>query len=312
MNMRIVFFGSDHFARTVLTSLLEKGVEVIAVVTRPDKPKGRSGQATPPPLLEGGFTGKVFQPEKASSEDFIGEMRQLEPDLFVVVSYGQIMKQPLLDVPRLGTINVHPSLLPKFRGPSPIQSTVLAGEKEAGVTIMKMVLAMDAGPILRVRKMDLPEDMTFGELEERLVEISKDLLYEVLNEMEKKGDITATPQDEKFATYTKKIQTEDSFIDWKLPAICVHNFIRGMNPRPGARVWMQLKGEKKIVKILRSKITDLPTEGPGKIISFNPKEGFIVSCVDFCLEILEVQLEGKRKMNSIDFINGFSFPTILS
>jgi len=313
--MNIVFFGTDSFAKSILEYLLSKNVNIVAVVTRPDKAKGRSGKATPPPvksyLDKIGFSKPIFQPLRASNEEFVVEIQGLAPDLFVVVSYGQIIKQKLLDIPKSGAINVHPSLLPKYRGPSPIQTAVLNGEKEVGVTIMEMVLELDAGDILKVVKLPLPENMTFGELEEKLCNESKEPLLEVVTLLEQNRKISKIVQDDSQATFTKKITSEDSWINWDRPADEVHNFIRGMNPKPGARCFLKTDSGKKLIKIFRSKIIDIPSDVPGKTLIFNSKEGWIIGCKDFALQILEVQPEGKKKLNIKDFINGFSFPILI-
>lgn len=313
--MRVVFFGTDIFAQNILAFLLENKVDIVAVVTRADKPKGRSGEPSPPPVKDYldqiHFSKPIYQPIKASSEDFISQMREHAPDLFVVVSYGQIIKQNLLDLPRFTAINVHPSLLPKYRGPSPIQSAVLQGETEVGVTIMEMVLALDAGPILKVVKTNLTPDMSFGDLEEKLCTLAQKPLLEVIHAFAKGEHITKIPQNEDEATFTKKIRTEDSWIDWNQKASEVHNFIRGMNPRPGARCFVAGAGDKKIIKILRSKVVDYAPVKAGETATYHLKEGWIVGCKEGALQILEVQPEGKKKMNITDFINGFPFPILL-
>ncbi len=313
--MNVVFFGTDDFAKEVLSYLLFKGINIVAVVTRPDKPKGRSGNATPPPVKEFvksiEFHGVVYQPERASDKQFVNDIKNYNPDLFVVVSYGQIIKQNLLDVPKLGAINVHPSLLPKYRGPSPIQSAVLAGEKESGVTIMEMSLALDAGDIIKSIKTDITDEMTFGELENVLCDLSKAPLFETILEFEKNKFVEKYCQNESLATYTKKISTENSFINWNHSVCDIHNFIRGMSPSPGARCFIFSENKRKLIKILRSKIIkiDFFIES-GTTLFFNKKDGWVVSCKDGAIQILDVQLEGKKKIKIIDFINGHTTPII--
>ena len=284
--MRIVFFGTDEFAKGILAFLLKQNLQIVAVVTRADKPKGRSLKMEAPAVkelcLELGFQGKVFQPVKASAPEFVSELQQLQPDLFVVVSYGQILKQNVLDVPSYGTINVHPSLLPKYRGPSPIQSVVLAGESETAVTIMEMELAMDAGGLIKAVLVPVSKEMSYGELE-----------------------ITSTPQDEKCATYTKKIQSEDSFLNWNRSAKEIVDFVRGMNPRPGARLWVQSDGKKLLLKVFKVKEVPFQAERGGVVLHFDAEHGLIISSKDAAVALLEVQLEGKKRVPIKDFINGF-------
>lgn len=314
--MRIVFFGTDQFAAEILRHLLDAGCNIVAVVTRPDKEKGRSLKLLPPPvkemLIEKGSEIPVFQPIRASNETFIHEMVSFKPDLFVVVSYGQIIKEALLDVPKIGSINVHPSLLPRYRGPSPIQSAVLAGEKEVGVTIMEMSLEMDAGDMIRVEKMSLPEEMTYGDLQWELCNQAKNLLVDVIFDIEKKQKIEGEPQNHEKATYTKKILPIDAFIDWSRSTREICNLIRGMNPRPGARTYIQVEGEKKLLKIFTVKpVVGGKKVSPGEVVSFDFIKGFVIGCGDGVIQILTLQLEGKKEMTARDFINGFSLPQIV-
>lgn len=315
--MRIIFFGTDQFAADVLSHLLDVKLQITAVVTRPDKEQGRSLKMAPPPvkemLLKKGVDLPILQPIRASNETFIQEIKALKPDLFVVVSYGQIIKQPLLDVPTIGSVNVHPSLLPRYRGPSPIQSAVLAGEKEVGVTIMEMVLEMDAGDMIAVKKMSLPDEMTYGELHLELCQIAKGLLVEVIEQIQKNRRITGKAQDHAKATYTKKILSVDGVIDWSRSMSEVCNLIRGMNPRPGARTFVEIEGEKKLLKIFKVKpvLTEEKPKTSGVVVSFDNQKGFRITCGDGILQVFSLQLEGKKEMKARDFINGFSLPTLV-
>jgi methionyl-tRNA formyltransferase len=310
--MNIVFFGTDPFAAQILDFLLKKGYNIVAVVTRIDKPKGRSGTPTPPPVKEFletvHFQRPILQPLKASAPEFVEHLQTLHPDLFLVVSYGQILKQNLLDLPKFGAINVHPSILPKYRGPSPVQSAVLAGDEVVGVTIMKMVLALDAGDIIRVKTMPLSSEMTFGEAEQALLELAKEPLALTLDDFAKHGAVVSLPQAENEATFTKKIEPEESFISWDQNAHDIHNFIRGMSPKPGARTFVDFGKGKKLIKIFRAKPVDVPPATPGSTISFNSKEGWIISCKKGAIQILEAQLEGGKKMSAREFVCGFPLP----
>ncbi len=308
--MRIVFFGTDEFAKEILSFLLLKELDIVSVVTREDKPRGRDQKLQGPPVKELcdqlKFKGSLLQPAKASSLEFVDQLKEIDADLFVVVSYGQILKQAVLDLPKYGTINVHPSLLPKFRGPSPIQSAVLAGENESGVTIMEMVLAMDAGGIIKVAPASLDRDMTFGELEILLMELAKGALFQVIQEISTSKRIISQPQNENFATYTKKIHAEDSFINWDKSGEEIHNFVRGMNPRPGARIFIEFEGKKQIMKIFKVKKTEYVGSKAGEMLYFDNEHGLIISCQGGSIALLEVQMEGKKRVAVKDFVNGFS------
>ncbi len=318
--MSIVYFGSDIFAERILSHLLEKKLPIAAVVTAVDRPKGRSQRVSATPvkefLLAQNSQVQLLQPEKASSPEFVALLRQLKPELIVVVSYGQLLKQNLLDLPSLGIINVHPSLLPKYRGPSPIQSAVLAGEKETGVTIMEINLELDAGDIIDVQKVSVDQEETFGEVETKLAQVSCHLLEKNLRKILQEKKIQKTPQNHSQATFTKKIFPEDALISFDQPAWKVHNLVRGMNPRPGARCMIEIGGSKKVLKVLKSQVVapeeeiqfDLAGLPSGEIVSYNKKEGVVVACQKSYLRLLTLQLEGKREMNFLDFINGFSSP----
>ena len=204
--MKIIFFGTPDFAAKTLEYLVEKQVQIAAVVTQPDRPKGRSLQMCPSPvkIFAEKKNIKIFQPEKASSPEFLDELMAIKADLFIVVAFGQILSQKLLNIPPLGCINVHASLLPKYRGAAPIQRAIMAGEKETGIAIQKMVKQLDAGDVIIEKRVQISEDMIFDELEHLLVETTKLLLFHVVKEFEK-GVPPATPQNHDLATYASKI-----------------------------------------------------------------------------------------------------------
>ncbi len=294
--MKIVFFGTPRFAAECLQYLLHHNIEVAAVVTQPDRPKGRSLQVLPSPVKVVA-AGKIslFQPEKASSPQFLEEIAKIEADLFVVVAFGQILSQKLLDIPPLGCINVHASLLPKYRGAAPIQRCLIEGEAETGISIQKMVKQLDAGDVIAVAKTPVPEDMTFQELEGKLLDLAKTLLLQVIQRYEK-GIPPATPQNHNEATFAPKISSEEGNIQWDLPAQKIHNLIRGLSPRPGA--WMRLSNQQRL-KILKAK----PVLGKGIPGTFLGSSG-IVACGEGALQLLEVQPEGKRTMSVADWLRG--------
>lgn len=299
---KIVFFGTPFFAASILKYLIEHKVPVAGVVTQPDRPKGRTAALTPPPVKQvvqqlGGDI-PCLQPEKASEASFLNQLSQLQADFYVVVAYGQILSQKLLSIPPLGCINVHASLLPKYRGAAPIQRCLEAGEKQTGIAIQKMVKQLDAGDVIRTAKVEIPDDMTFGELEAKLCEVSKPLLLEVIKLFDL-GIPEATPQDPSMATYASKIAPAEGEILWGQSAEQIHNTIRAFSPRPGAWCWLEPNVKK--MKILRSEKVEGKPQVPGKMLSL--KEG-IVACGKNAIRLIEVQPEGKKVMAWSDWIRG--------
>ena len=293
--MRIVFFGTSSFAAKVLKYLLANDAGVVAVVTRPDKPQGRSSKLTAPPVKDVAGNLPVYQPIKASTDDFASQLKDIRPDLFVVVAYGEIIKKNILDIPSKGCINVHASLLPKYRGAAPMQRCLMQGEKETGVTIMEMDVGLDSGPILEVATIDVPLEMTFGELEMKMFDQSCPALLRVIHALEI-GSIEKKPQDHSLATYAAKITPVDEEIHWDKTAEEIHNQIRALSPKPGAFCTITINGEKKRLKILRT----YPTE-----------EGFSVPGKTGFLQLLDVQLEGKNPMKAEDFLRGLQGKSLI-
>jgi methionyl-tRNA formyltransferase len=302
--LRIIFFGTPEFAASILRFLLDAKVEVAAVVTQPDRPKGRSLEVTPSPVKsvvqERRLNIPVLQPQKASEIDFLNHLKILQADLYVVVAFGQILPQSLLDLPPKGCINIHTSLLPKYRGAAPIQRCLLNGEKETGVAIQKMVKQLDAGDVIATAKLEVPLTMNFGELEKELCELSKPLLLLVLKQYEN-GIPPAEPQNHSLTTYAAKISVEEAEIQWAKSALEIHNQVRAFSPRPGAWCWVQMpNGEKKRVKILRTSVA----EHSGSVGTLLSNKG-IVACGQGALQILEIQPEGKKAMSAEDWLRGF-------
>lgn len=304
--MKVIFFGTPQFAANVLDYLLAHGIDIVAVVTKPDRPKGRSAlpQHTPvkviaqehqPPL-------PVFQPELVSALDFAPILSAFNADLFVVVAYGELIKQHLLDMPPLGCINLHASLLPKYRGAAPIQRCIIEGELETGVTIMHMVKKMDAGDIIKTSKVSIGSDMTYGGLEEALCQIGSITLLEVLNDFEK-NIFHRIPQDHSLATFAPKIELEDCGVQWNRPAIEIHNLVRGVNPHPGAWCKVQVKQKSLRLKINKTQALQNVSGSPGEILKYG-SEGFVIGCGHGALKLLEVQLEGKKAMPAEDLMRG--------
>lgn len=301
--MKIIFFGTSAFAGRLYSYLIKNNVNIVAVVTRQDKPRGRSLQVTPPPVkevvLQQTPNMPVYQPPKASTPEFAETLKNHQPDLFVVVAYGEILRPMILQIPKLGCINVHASLLPKYRGAAPMQRCLMNGEKETGVTIMEMVQEMDAGDILEMVKIPVPESMTFGELDHKLSEISGPALFKVIQNFK---SIPHIPQNHTEATFSSKITAEEEEIKWNRPAREIHNLVRALSPSPGAWCWVQINNDKKRLKIKKTEVAAMHGS-PGKNLIFDKKQ-WIVACGQEALRLLEVQLEGKKTMPIEEFLRG--------
>jgi methionyl-tRNA formyltransferase len=305
--MKVVYFGTPHFAANVLSFLLAHGIEIIAVVTKPDRSQGRSSTLIPTPVKCIAETQipplQVFQPEIVSAPEHIPYLKSFNADLFVVVAYGEIIKQHLLDMPKVACINVHASLLPKYRGAAPIQRCIINGEVETGITLIHMAKKMDAGDIISMEKVEIGSDTTYGELEEQLCKIGCKQVLKVIHDFET-GKATRTPQDHSLATLAPKIELEDSEIDWSKSAQEIHNLVRGVNPHPGAWCHIKVKGQDKRLKIFKTKIVSLASkEKPGQIC-FCKKNGLIISCGQGEIKLLHVQLEGKKAMSAEELMRG--------
>jgi methionyl-tRNA formyltransferase len=303
--MKIIFMGTAELSCASLEKLArDEQFQVAAVVTQPDKPKGREMklQFSPVKLLAQKLNLKFLQPAKARDEQFISELRALNPDLIVVAAYGQIMPQSILDLPKFGCVNVHTSLLPKYRGASPIQSAILNGETETGVTIMKMDAGLDTGEIIsQARTPILPADNS-QTLHDRLAQLGADLLVETIPDFIA-GKIQARPQNDSEATHTAKIKKEDGKIDWNEPAEKIWNRLRAFTPWPGAFTFLKTETKPQLLKIWRAEISE-KSGGAGEILSAD-KNGITVACGKNALRILEMQREGGRRLGAQEFLSGF-------
>lgn len=303
--MKVIFFGTSEFAKEQLLFLIHNKIQIVAVVTQPDRPRGRSQKTSPPPvkqlIIDLNLNIPVFQPEKAQDPIFIESLKQFYADLFIVVAYGQILKRQLIDIPRLGCINVHASLLPKYRGAAPIQRAIMNGEKTTGITIMKIVEKLDAGDMLLKKSVSISPDMTFNQLELILSQISGPALLEVIKEFER-DEVKSVPQDETLVTYAAKILPEEALLDFKLPAEVLHNKIRGLSPKPGAYCLIEIDSEVKRLKILRSKVIH-QNDLPYNTIEFSNKR-WVVACGKDALELLEIQMEGKQAISFSEWFKG--------
>ena len=307
--MKIVYFGTPHFAATVLDHLIKSGIEIVAIVTKPDKPRGRGNIPTFSPLKALATTCypniPLYQPVRASTAEFERELHPFSADLFVVVAYGEIIKQSLLDLPKNGCINLHPSLLPKYRGAAPIQWALLEGAKETGISVVEVGLKMDAGDILLQKKVSVPDTMDYPELEKALCSLGKDALLEVLRNFSyffsrKKA------QKEEEATYVQKIHPEMARIDWMAQASTIHNQIRAFSPHPGAWTLVTMGGAFKRLRILKSQTVE--GEGKAGTSLFFSKKNWVIACGKQALSLLEVQLEGKKPLSIRDFLLGLKAP----
>jgi methionyl-tRNA formyltransferase len=302
--MRILFWGTPDFATPPLRALLGEGFEVVGVVTQPDRPRGRSrSQLDPSPVkrvaLEEGLP--VLQPEKPRGDAFLDEVRALAPDLSVVVAYGHILPKAVIDLPRLGTLNIHASLLPLLRGADPIRAAIRQGFATTGVTIMRMVPALDAGPAIHALEAPIADDETAGELTARLSELGALALIEALALMEV-GAATETPQDEALATYAPKTEREHARVDWTRPADDVARAVRAYDPRPGAFGVLR-GGEVKLFGARAVVVEERPDVVPGEVIALGP-QGMDVKCGEDAVRIAFVQPAGRPRLAVGDWVRG--------
>ncbi|WP_304102633.1 methionyl-tRNA formyltransferase [Phascolarctobacterium succinatutens] len=301
--MRIVFMGTPDFAVGSLQALCESGKhEILAVVTQPDRPKGRGNKLLQTPVkeyaLEQGLT--VYQPQKVKTPEFVELLHELQPELIVVAAFGQFLSKEILELPKYGCINVHASLLPKYRGAAPIQYAIIKGEKESGVTIMQMDIGMDTGAMLDKVVVPIEENTTMGELHDALREQGATLMLQVIDKIAA-GTAVAEPQDNEQATYATLLDRSMEHIDWSKTAQEVHNLIRGFNPAPST--FTKLPNGKSL-KIWGSKMTDKSSAAAAGTVIETGKHSFFVACGEGVLEITEVQPESKKRMPAQVFLNG--------
>lgn len=302
--MNIIFFGSSRFAVPSLKALLASTHNVACVVTQPDKQKGRglhfAGTAIKAIASDAGVN--VYQPGNINDSGSVNFLKGLNPDLFVVIAYGQILSQEILDIPRIFSMNIHASLLPKYRGAAPINWAIIKGEKKTGISVIKMAKEMDAGPILLQEELEINSDDTAVTLEDKLSGLAAQLLLDALLSIEK-NNYKVSPQNEKGITFAPKLKKEDGRIDWSMPAQNIYNLVRGCINWPGAFTYY--KG--KLLKIYKAKLS-LGSESPDSLlpgeISGVSKEGITVITGYDKLIIEELQIEGKRRMQAEEFMIG--------
>ncbi|MBQ7872369.1 MAG: methionyl-tRNA formyltransferase [Clostridia bacterium] len=301
--MRILFMGTPDFALFSLKALCEKGYDVVGVVTQPDKPKGRGYVLTPPPVkvyaLEQGIP--VYQPNSLRTEEFASLLSEIDPELIAVVAYGKILPKNVLNYPKYGCVNVHGSLLPKYRGASPMQSAIINGDKVTGITTMFMAEGLDTGDMLLKAECEIAENDNFEDIHDRLGLLGAELLCKTVDGLEA-GTITPVPQDHSLATHTAKILKEDCEIDFSKDCDTVHDLVRGLSPIP---LSFTHTPDGKLLKVIKSEICERESENAecGKVLSLD--NGRIrVACARGSVNILTVLPEGKGRMSAADFIRG--------
>lgn len=299
--MKIVFMGTPDFAAGALEALIKAGHEITAVVTQPDKPKGRSGQLQFPPVKEcaNKYNIPVMQPKRIKTPEAIEELKKYEADVFVVAAFGQILSQEILDMPKYGSLNIHASLLPKYRGASPIQSVILEGEAETGITIMQMDAGIDTGDMLYTLSISIEPKDTFETLHDKLMLLGGEAIVEALELLEE-GALVPQKQDESQSTHVKMISKEMGNIDFKKSAAEIDRLVRGLNPWPSAFTFYKGK-QMKIWDV--DVLTEEANALPGMVTEVTKNE-IKVACGQGTVAIKELQLEGKKRMSAHDFLLG--------
>lgn len=298
--MRVVFMGTPDIAATCLKKILSDGFEVVGVYTQPDRPKGRGMKMVASPVKEVALAAgiPVFQPDSFREEETVEALRELKPDVCAVVAYGRILPQKVLDVPKYGCINIHASVLPKYRGSAPYQWAVLDGLTETGVTAMYLCREMDAGDIIDVSKTPIGENETAGELLDRLAELGADLLSKTLRRFASEGKVPAVPQNPDEVSYAPMLDKTMCPIDWNKTAWQVHNHVRGLHPWPVAT--MVLQG--KTFKVHAAHVVS-GSGTPGQILGLT-KTGLVIACGEGAVEITSLQAEGGKRMAAPDYFRG--------
>ena len=300
--MKLVFAGTPDFARASLEALVGSGRKPVAVYTQPDRPAGRGKKLTASPVKHCaiGHGIPVYQPATLRDAAAVEELRALQPDLLVVAAYGLILPQSVLDIPTHGCLNVHASILPRWRGAAPIQAAILSGDRETGISLMRMTAGLDCGPVFHIAALDIGPDETAGELHDRLAALGASVLVERLDDIVA-GRLDAVEQDDTLATYAPKIDKRDAEIDWRLPAEAVARRVRAYNPFPGAftHCGSEIARDGLRLKIWRAAATD-GTGAPGEVLRFDA-DAVVVACGEGALQLLELQLPGKRRAPPREF-----------
>lgn len=303
--MKVLFWGSPDFALPALRALPDAGHEVVGVVTNPDRPAGRGREPRPTAVKEEALRRDlpVLQPERPRGEDFLSRLRQLSPDVSAVAAYGQILEREVLELPELGSVNVHASLLPELRGAAPINWAVIRGHGRTGVTIMRMVEELDAGPILLQREVEIGPRTTAGDLFERLAPLGGEALVEALDRLER-GELEPREQDDDRATYAPKLDSATARLDWSLPADRVDGWIRGLDPWPGA--WSRPGGGTRVGLYAPEGVEERTARGadPGRVLEAGPRRGVLVAAGDGAVRLGDVKPAGSSRMSAAAWVRG--------
>jgi methionyl-tRNA formyltransferase len=304
-SIRTVFMGTPEFALPTLEGLIAAGLPVIGVYTQPDRPSGRGKQLTPPPVkqLATAHGIPLFQPLRLRLPEVVAELQTLAPDLIVVVAYGQILPKSVLDIPRYGCINVHASLLPKYRGAAPINHAIMAGESETGVTTMYMDVGLDTGDMLVKRTTNIGANETAGELHDRLAQLGREAMLATLERL-CAGTLGREKQDDALTCYAPLLRKEQGLIDWARSAIELHNQVRGLDPWPGA--YTLLAGDP--LKLARTLPLQEPhAAAPGMVLGADAS-GLRIACGNGVLKVGELQLPGRKRLPAAEFLRGCALP----
>lgn len=303
MDLRIVFMGTPDFSVPCLDGLIKDGHDIAAVVTQPDRPRGRSGKPVAPPVKELALKHnlQILQPQKLRDPAFYEFLSKISPEIIVTVAYGKILPPTVLRIPARGCVNVHASLLPRYRGAAPINHAIINGEKKTGITTIYMDEGMDTGDVILREETEIPEDMTAGELHDILSVMGLGVLRNTLSQIEK-GIDGRVPQDHEKATYAPMLDRETGKLQWERPAEKVHNLVRGTNPYPGA--YTSRKGKR--MKIWKTSLAPgISSEGaPGTILASSP-EGLLVNCGTGVVKVIELQMENCRRMEAKECWHNF-------
>ncbi|MCK8823619.1 methionyl-tRNA formyltransferase [Fuchsiella alkaliacetigena] len=308
--MDVVFMGTPEFSVPTLEGLIaQEGINVLGVVTQPDRRRGRGQQLKPSPVKAKAQAAglEIMQPKDVNSADSVDKLRSLAPQAMVVVAYGQILSKELLELPPLGCINVHASLLPKYRGPAPLHRVIINSEKQTGVTTIYMDQGLDTGDIILQEEIEIAAEDTVGVVHDRLAKLGAEVLLETL-ELVARDEAESEPQDDRKATYAQKITKEECLIDWTAEAQQIKDLIRGLNPWPGAYTYHQ--GQR--LKVWESKIYDSKTKPsvvPGTVVNIEVEAGFVVQSGEGQLLITKVQPENKQSMSANDYLRGYDLQT---
>ena len=311
--MRVLFIGAGEIGVPVLRSLLKSEEhELIGVVTQPDKPVGRAQRIEAPAIKAalGDSDLPILQPERIKKEEAVAEIRALTPDVIVVMAYGQILPRSVLEIPRIACLNLHASLLPKYRGAAPIQAAIVAGDRKSGISVMYMDEGLDTGDVLLQTWLEIAADETGGSLHDRLALIAPDALHEALGQLQR-GIAARIRQDPSAATYAPKLEREHGRIDWTEPAALLERKIRAYDPWPGAFTTLREKtgGERKL-KIFSARVVEAANRAPGDIVPSD--SSMVIGATEGALSLGEVQLEGKRRMSAAEFLRGYPAPLCIA